>query len=92
MTKFAQFKDLKWSYVSPLILAEEDSKHTKLVRVSDWADVEFVPRKLDEMVPEQVAALDNDIAEVTEKFGKALAELKTRKAELLSLTQDAVTA
>ena len=85
MTKYAQFKDLKWVYVSPMIMDERSGEVTTLVRVSEWVEVEFTPRQADEMVPEQLAAIDADIATVTDKFGKALAELRARRAELLAI-------
>lgn len=87
--KYAQFADPKWKYVAPMIVGEKDAEFTKIPRISEWVDIEWQPRSAEEIVPEQLAALDNDIAEVTEKFGHALAELKARKQELLALTNQA---
>lgn len=82
-----------FEYTNPMLkglstyLSEKDSRHAdNYIRVSEYIEVEFPPRAAEEIVPEQIAALDTQIAEVTDKFGKALAELKARKSELLAIS------
>lgn len=72
-------------------LSESEAKYLSAnkTRISKFIEVEFPPRTAEEVVPEQIAALDAQIAEVTEKFGRALGELKARKSELLAITNQA---
>ena len=93
MTKLAIFE-----YTSPgmrgmkIYLSDSDAKYAdNKIRFSEFVDVEFPPRAAEEVVPEQIAAIDAQLAEVADKFGKALAELKARKAELLAITSQVET-
>jgi len=73
-------------------ITEDEAKFSSnKIRLSEYVDVEFPPRAAEEVVPEQIAAIDAQLAEVADKFGKALAELKARKAELLAITNQAET-
>jgi hypothetical protein len=56
------------------------------LRLTEFADVEFVPLPAADMVPRQIEILDNKIEAIQ---GRALAEineLKQKKQELLALT------
>ncbi|MDR5729669.1 MAG: hypothetical protein RB191_19815 [Terriglobia bacterium] len=88
MTKLAIFE-----YTSPglkgmkFYITEDEAKFSSnKIRLSEYVDVEFPPRAAEEVVPEQIAALEVQIAEVTNKFSKAITELKARKSELLAIT------
>jgi hypothetical protein len=82
--KIALFKDPRWDFTMPREF--KDADHTSMVRVTDWVEVEFIERTAEELVPEQVALIDKQIAEATEKFGRMMMDLKTQKANLLALT------
>lgn len=88
--KIALFKEARWNFTMPREYRDED--FTTMIRVTEWTDVEFTDRAPEDVVPEQVANIDKQIAETTEKFGRVLQDLKTQKANLLALTlQETVT-
>jgi len=69
------------------VIAEDDARfHDNKIRLSEFVEVEFLMRNTADLVPEQVAAIDEQIAKVNAAAGKALVELNARKQELLSLT------
>jgi hypothetical protein len=87
-----------FEYTSPnmkgmkFYLTDAEAKYgSDKIRMSEYVDIDFPPRAAEEVVPEQIAAIDAQLAEVADKFGKALAELKARKAELLAITNQAET-
>ena len=61
-------------------------KYTTAGRISEYVDVQFPPRALEELVPAQVAIIDRKIAEVSAELGRQIAELKDAKGRLLALT------
>ena len=58
------------------------------VRTSEYVEVEFPPRMADEVVQDQVKALDAERQLVIAKYVKTLANIDERKARLLALTHD----
>jgi hypothetical protein len=86
--KIALFKD----EYSQLIWPEGMEKHTRMLRVSEYIEVDFPPRAAEEFVPAQVEAIEREIADLTTKYATALEHLKTRKADLLSITFNEVPA
>ena len=62
------------------------SNQSDRVRVSEWVEVEFPPCDPAQFVPQQIAAIDAQIAEVNRRAGLAIADLEARKAELLAIT------
>lgn len=66
--------------------ADDEKYFDNKIRLSEYLEVEFLMRNIADLVPEQVAALDEQIAKVNAAAGKALVELNARKQELLSLT------
>jgi hypothetical protein len=58
-------------------------------RVSEYVEVTFPPRPPEEYVPEQVATIEKQMEQCTAKYAQVMAELKTRKADLLSITLQA---
>lgn len=66
--------------------ADNEKYFDNKIRLSEYLEVEFLMRNVADLVPEQVAALDEQIAKVNAAAGKALIELNARKQELLSLT------
>jgi hypothetical protein len=82
--KIAVFKEVKHDF--SMVRPETDEKYTDMVRMTEYVDVEFVPRPPEEYVPAQVESIDKQIAAVTTKFTQELNELKTRKQDLLALT------
>ncbi len=63
-------------------------KYANSVRVTEYVDIEFPPRAKEEIVPAKIEKIDHEIAEITAKFTNELTELKTRKANLLALTDE----
>lgn len=84
--KIAEFIDPKYDFLR-MIYTEAEGHATTLIRSTEWLDITFTPRAPEEMVPEAVAAVDADIAIVTEKFATALQLLKEKRSNLLALTQ-----
>ena len=82
--KVAIFKDIKDDF--QMVRTEEEEKYTDMVRVTEYVEVQFVQRRAEEFVPAQVESIDKQIAQVSREFGEKLALLKTRKADLLALT------
>jgi hypothetical protein len=82
--RLAIFKEIAHDF--SMVRPESDEPYTDMVRMTHYAEVEFVPRPPEEFVPAQVESLDKQIAAVSQEFGKKLAELQTRKADLLALT------
>lgn len=56
------------------------------IRLTEIVEVDFPPRKPEEIVPAQVAILEREREELVAKFTAALKEIDDRKAELLALT------
>ncbi len=54
-------------------------------RLTEWVTVDFTPLPPAELVPQQVAAIDKQIAGITAQCEAQLAGLNERKAELLAL-------
>jgi hypothetical protein len=84
--KLAMFQDIG-PYPCTQYYPPEREKYTDMVRMAEYAEIEFVPRKPEEIVPAQVAVIDEKIAEITAEFGRRLAALKEAKGNLLALTQ-----
>jgi hypothetical protein len=85
--KLAQFQSLGENPYT-LYYPPEREKYTDMIRVTEYADIELIPRAPAEIVPAQVAVIDEKIAEITEEFGRKLAALKNVRDNLLALTQD----
>lgn len=84
--KLAIFQSTDTEVPFSMVRMESEEKYTDMVRMTEYVDVEFVPRPVAEFVPAQVESLDKQIAAVTKEFGQKLAALQTRKADLLALT------
>lgn len=68
-----------------------DEQHAKFAsdgatRISEWVDVEFPPRKPEEIIPEQIAVLDKAEQELRAKFQQKLMEIAEQRGKLLALT------
>ena len=59
------------------------------VRVSDWVDVDFPERPRADVVPEQIAKLDERADEIRREMLAKLNEIACEKASLLALTHEA---
>ncbi len=86
-----------YEYTSPglrgikTILNDDDALHyDNKIRISEYLEVEFMMRASSELVPEQIAVIDDQIAQVNAASGKALAELRARKQELLALSYEPI--
>lgn len=65
--------------------ADNSSVYTRL---SEYVEVDFPPRPAKEYVPEAVAAIDREIADLTQKFADDMNALKDQKANLLAITDE----
>ena len=86
--KLAQFKSLD-NYPLTLYYEPEREKYTDMVRMTEYVEVEFPPRAPEEIVPAQIAALDEQIADVSREFGAKLAALKEAEGESVGAHQSA---
>jgi hypothetical protein len=86
--RLALYKHPKWGI--EMVYVDREREPKEMVRISDWISVSFVLRDPEEIVPEQIKAIDAQIAQATADFAKALEGLKTQKANLLALTQRVV--
>lgn len=68
------------------ITSEEMAKYSDLPRLSEWVEIDFPPRAPEELVPEQLAALDQQEMLLRGAFQKEMDKLKERRANLLALT------
>lgn len=89
--KIAKFKDLQSTYKLEYILERQDdvvqdTALTRDVRITEWLHVEWVPRKAEEVVPAQLAALETAEAELRRKFAEKLHEIAEQRGKLLALT------
>ena len=56
-----------------------------VIRVSEWAEVEFTKFSADKILPEMVKNIDDKIENIKERAMNEVAELQGKKAELLAL-------
>jgi hypothetical protein len=56
-----------------------------MIRVSEIVEVEFPDRNKDEIIPELLNAVDEEIKEEEKKHNIKIAQLKTKRAELLCI-------
>jgi hypothetical protein len=91
-TKIAKFRSLGEYPCTIVIEREEKDLDMPLqgyVRLSDWVSVEFPLRRPDELVPEQLAVLDEAEKSLRLKFEQKLHEIAGERAKLLCLTHEA---
>ena len=55
-------------------------------RVSEWVDVDFAERRAEDIIPQQIAALDRKAEEVKAEFTRKLQEIAQARASLLAIT------
>jgi hypothetical protein len=86
--KYAQFKNPTFGYITIVGRREDDldRPYCDSVRVSEWVDVEFPPRKPEEQIPEQIAMLDLAEKDLRLKFEEKLHALAEQRTKLRSLT------
>ena len=88
--KYAKYKDPKLNMTSVVERDDDDLDRPFLsdVRVSEWVDVTFPPRATEEVVQENLAALDAEQRELVAKHLDALQKIAEARAKLLSLTHE----
>jgi hypothetical protein len=83
--KVAQFKSVIGGYTA--VYDERLAKHvTGVVQISEFVDIEFPPLATEEVVQQQLSALDSAETELRAKFDQKLSEINTQRAELRALT------
>lgn len=55
-------------------------------RISEWVDVDFAERRAEDIIPQQIAALDRKAEEVKAEFTRKLQEIAQARATLLAIT------
>jgi len=58
------------------------------VRISEWVDVDFPPRAQAEVVPEELAQIEEKAQELKSDFAKKMGALEERRAQLLAITDE----
>ncbi len=85
--KVALFRKAGVDYFSPMPVIEGDEKYYPgYSRISEWAEVEFTPRATEEVVGEQLDALDKVAESIRHEAAKKLAEVAEARARVLALT------
>lgn len=82
--KIALFKDLRFDHESPS--SEGLERSTEYVRVSEYADIQFVRLAPEQVVGKQLEAIDAAEAELNSKYVEKLSELNQKRQELRALT------
>lgn len=62
------------------------------IRISEWVDVDFAERRAEDIIPQQIAALDRKAEEVKAEFTRKLQEIAQARASLLAITHQPETA
>lgn len=86
IAKFHRIGSPDWFAVWEQRSDGSDPMPESYVRVSEYLDIEFPPRPAEEIIPAQLAALDNAEAELRAKFGERLHEIAEQRARLKALT------
>jgi hypothetical protein len=83
--KVALCKNTEWADATPNPASHHMESLKNYVRVSEYVDVEFIPRDNANVVEDQVAALEAAAAEINAKAHDAVANIKTRIMELRAI-------
>jgi hypothetical protein len=88
--KYAQFKDMKFGWINVVGRHESDLErpYCDTVRVSEWIEIDFPPLPDNEVVPQQLAALDRKQQELVREHLAALQKIADQRAKLLCLTHE----
>ena len=86
IAKFQRIGHQDWFAVWEQRADGTDPMIDSYVRVSEYLDIDFPPRPGEEIVPAQMAALDNAEAELRMKFTEKLNEIAEQRAKLKALT------
>lgn len=87
--KLALFKNIEFQHSSPAPCGEIFERVANYVRISEYVEIEFPPLASEEMIGQQLAALDQAESAVRLKFESALNAIKERRSELLALPHHA---
>lgn len=68
------------------VLQYVDRPQEEIIRISEIEEIEFIPRKKDEIVPEMVKSIQAEIDKLRTETIEKINELECKKAELLALT------
>lgn len=84
--RVAVFKNVGCRYET--VADDSLDKSTSYVRLSEYEEVTFVPRKLDDTVGEEVTRLDQLKVSVTKEFHDKLLVIEQQRSNLLALSYD----
>ncbi len=89
--RIALFKrvEVDWSYETVKAQSGHDTDETEydgFVRISEWQDVEFTPRSPEEIVPAQLAALDDAEKALCAQFQVKRNQIAEARSRVRSLT------
>lgn len=82
--KIAEFKNVEFNFT--FVGPESHGKIKDYVRLTEYVDVEFEPRKGTDVILDEVAILDNEADKLRAELGAKIDDLKRRKEELLAIT------
>lgn len=80
--KVALYKNVKYGFETA---SGEGFENGEYARVSEFADIEFIPLPYGESEKMQIAIIDKEIKSVMANSEQAINVLEQRKAELLAL-------
>lgn len=83
--KYAQFRHAGSPADFTHIYPETYEKYGSAIRISEYVEIEFVPRPPEDTVPQELAAIDKAIADTREEMQKKILRLEEQRANLLSL-------
>ncbi len=88
--RLAAFEYTSWGILSALagmrVVRKDGDDTSDLIRISEWKDVEFDAIPVEDVMPEILAALDNEMAVEEEKHNITMQGLKRKKQEMLAIT------
>ncbi len=89
MHKLAEFKHIgdrgDYRTIWKQTMMHTDGTMPGYVRVSEWVEVDFPPRRDEAAIPEEVRQLDAKLEELKADFAKKVTAIEEAKANLLSL-------
>ena len=86
--KIAQYKSLEHGHITSNIGCGSDwmeREGSGYIRLTEFADVDFVPLPKEDVVPKQVAALENAKTEARAKFQAAINQIDEQISKLLAI-------
>ena len=68
------------------LATDNDRKDSNVMRISEWQTVEFTRIPMEEILPEMVKNIDDEIESIKDEAMRRVSKLQGKKAELLALS------